>query len=333
MTRIGFHASHEQLDPRTLLDAITLAEEVGFTDAMGSDHFAPWSEEQGHSAFSFAWMGAALERTSMRIGQVHAPGQRIHPAISAQAIATLEVMNPGRYWVALGSGENLNEHITGDPWPAKHVRNARLRECVDVIRALLAGDEVDHDGLVRVDRARLWTLPETPPPLFATAVTPQTAAWAAEWADGLITVNQSEEALHRVSDAYRDAGGRGDVLVQIHVAWADTEAEALQSAFSEWRTNVFAPPLCWDLDTPRAFALAAAHVRPDDVRDAVVVSDSPQRIVDAIGGMLAQGYDGAYVHHVPEPQRAFLETVAPRILTAFAGAGAHAGAAMQGVSS
>ncbi|WP_169077529.1 TIGR03885 family FMN-dependent LLM class oxidoreductase [Microcella alkalica] len=327
MTRIGFHASHEQLDPRTLLDAVALAEQVGFTDAMGSDHFAPWSEEQGHSAFSFAWMGAALERAkTLRIGQVHAPGQRIHPAISAQAIATLEVMNPGRYWVALGSGENLNERITGDAWPPKEVRNARLRECVDVIRRLLAGEEVTHDGLVRVDHARLWTRPETPPPLIATAVTPETAAWAAEWADGLITVNQSEEKLRRVSDAYRDAGGRGDVLVQVHVAWAETEQRALEQAFHEWRTNVFAPPLCWDLDSPRAFAQAAAHVRPDDVRGSVVVTDSASAVVDAIGGMLAQGFDGAYVHHVPTEQRAFLEQVAPSILAAFTESAQPAGA-------
>lgn len=318
MARIGFHASHEQIEPRALLEAVALAEQVGFTEAMGSDHFAPWSEEQGESAFSFAWMGAALERAKgLRIGQVHAPGQRIHPAISAQAIATLEAMNPGRYWVALGSGENLNERITGDPWPSKPVRNARLRECVDVIRALLAGEEVDHDGLVRVDRARLWTRPETPPPLLATAVTPETAAWAAQWADGLITVNQSDEALRRVADAYRDAGGRGEVLVQVHVAWADTEEEALASAFHEWRTNLLPPPLCWDLDSPRAFALAAAHVRPDDVRASVVVADSGQRVVDAIGGMLAQGFDGAYVHHVPVEQRAFLERVGPSILAEF----------------
>lgn len=318
MTRIGFHASHEQIEPRALLEAVALAEEIGFTDAMGSDHFAPWSEEQGESAFSFAWMGAALERAKgMRIGQVHAPGQRIHPAISAQAIATLEAMNPGRYWVALGSGENLNERITGDPWPPKPVRNARLRECVDVIRALLAGEEVTHDGLVKVDRARLWTRPETPPPLIATAVTPETAAWAAEWADGLITVNQSDEKLRRVSDAYRDAGGRGDVLVQIHVSWAHTEQEALDSAFHEWRTNVFAPPLCWDLDSPRAFAQAAAHVRPDDVRDSVVVTDSADHVVESVGRMLDTGYDGAYIHHVPVEQRPFLEQVAPSILAAF----------------
>jgi len=318
MPTIGFHASHEQIEPRALLEAVKLAQEVGFTDAMGSDHFAPWSEEQGESAFSFAWMGAALEGTgAMRIGQVHAPGQRIHPAISAQAIATLAAMNPGRYWAALGSGENLNERITGDAWPAKPVRMARLRECVDVIRALLAGEEVDHDGLVRVDRARLWTRPETPPPLLATAVSAETAAWAADWADGLITVNQSDEALRAVSEAYRGAGGRGPVLVQVHVAWAETEQVALQSAFEQWRTNVFPPPLCWDLDSPHAFALAAAHVQPEDVRASVVVSDSADRIVDAIGGMLAQGFDGAYVHHVPLEQRGFLERVAPSILTAF----------------
>jgi probable non-F420 flavinoid oxidoreductase len=316
MARIGYHASHEQVGPRELLDAVSLAESVGFSDAMGSDHFAPWNEAQGESAFSFAWMGAALERSGMRIGQVHAPGQRIHPAISAQAIATLEVMNPGRYWVALGSGENLNERITGDAWPAKSVRNERLRECVDIIRALLAGEEVDHTGHVRVDRARLWTRPQTPPPLLATAVTPETAAWAASWADGLVTVNQGLDDLRRVADAYRSAGGRGDVLVQVHVSWNPNAETALAQAFEQWRTNVFSPPLCWDLESPAAFAQAAAHVRPDDVRDAVVVSDSTQQISDAVAEMLAQGYDGAYIHQVPVDQRGFLENAAPSILDA-----------------
>jgi len=164
MTVYGLHASHEQIHPAGLLAAVVRAEQAGFAAAMSSDPFSPWSARQGHSAFAWSWLGAALQATSLPFGVVNAPGQRYHPAIVAQAIATLEAMFPGRFWAALGSGEASNEHITGDRWPRKEVCDARLRECVEVIRALLAGKEVSHDGLVRVDRARLWTRPDSPPP-------------------------------------------------------------------------------------------------------------------------------------------------------------------------
>ncbi|WP_181642471.1 LLM class flavin-dependent oxidoreductase, partial [Nocardioides massiliensis] len=166
MTVLGFHASHEQIDPRTLLADLRRAEEVGFDAGMCSDHFAPWSERQGQSGFAWSWLGAALEATRLPLGVVNAPGQRYHPAIIAQAAATLTQMYPGRLWVALGSGQALNEHITGDPWPPKAQRNERLRQSAETMRALLAGEEVSVDDAVRVDRARLWTLPEAPPPLL-----------------------------------------------------------------------------------------------------------------------------------------------------------------------
>ena len=161
MPRIGLHASHEQIPPSRLLAAVRHAEAAGFDAAMCSDHFSPWSERQGQSGFAWSWLGAALEATDLTLGCVNAPGQRYHPAIIAQAAATLAEMYPGRFWVALGTGEASNEHITGAPWPDKATRNARLRECVDVMRALFAGEVVDHDGLVTVDRARLWTLPRS----------------------------------------------------------------------------------------------------------------------------------------------------------------------------
>src|SRR6187200_266134 len=187
MPAFGFHASHEQVHPSELLAAVQRAEEAGFDAAMSSDHFSPWSERQGQSAFAWSCLGAALQATSLPFGVVNAPGQRYHPAIVAQAIATLAAMFPGRFWAALGTGEASNEHVTGGGWPRKEVRNARLRECVDVIRALHRGEEVSHDGLVHVDRARIWTLPDEPPPLLAAAVSAETAAWAAGWADGIIT--------------------------------------------------------------------------------------------------------------------------------------------------
>src|SRR4029453_16191359 len=157
MTDYGIHCSHEQIPPADLLTAVIAAERAGFDAAMCSDHFSPWSERQGQSGFAWSWLGAALQATNLSFGVVNAPGQRYHPAIIAQAIGTLSSMYPGRFWAALGTGEYSNEHITGDVWPRKDVRNARLRESVDVIRDLLNGEEVSRDGLITVDRARLWT--------------------------------------------------------------------------------------------------------------------------------------------------------------------------------
>ncbi|HEY6708269.1 MAG TPA: LLM class flavin-dependent oxidoreductase, partial [Actinomycetota bacterium] len=174
---VGYHASHEQLAPSELLGCVVAAEAAGFQAAMCSDHFAPWSPRQGQSGFAWSWLGAALQATGLSLGVVNAPGQRYHPAIVAQAAATLSEMFPGRFWLALGSGEASNEHITGDRWPPKAERRARLGEAVEVIRALLAGETVTHHGLVQVDRARLWTLPERPPMLVGAAISPETAAW------------------------------------------------------------------------------------------------------------------------------------------------------------
>src|SRR3954466_16012942 len=151
MTDYGIHASHEQIPPAELLAAVVAAERAGFDAAMCSDHFSPWSARQGQSGFAWSWLGAALQATDLSFGIVNAPGQRYHPAIIAQAIGTLGAMYPGRFWAALGTGEASNEHITGARWPRKDLRNARLRECVDIIRALLAGEEVTHPGLVTVD--------------------------------------------------------------------------------------------------------------------------------------------------------------------------------------
>src|SRR5687767_15600251 len=214
MPLIGLHCSHEQIPPSRLLAHAVEAEAAGFQAAMSSDHFSPWSERQGESGFAWSFLGAALEATSLPFGIVNAPGQRYHPAIIAQAAATLCELFPGRLWVALGTGEASNEHITGTSWPGKAERNARLRECVEVMRALFAGEIVDHDGLVRVDRAKLWTLPAEPPPLLATAVSVETAAWASEWADGLITINQPHEHLRRMLDAFD-----GPASIQVHVSW------------------------------------------------------------------------------------------------------------------
>ncbi|MFI7551094.1 TIGR03885 family FMN-dependent LLM class oxidoreductase [Micromonospora sediminimaris] len=314
MTAIAFHASHEQIHPRELLAAVIHAEQVGFDAAMCSDHFAPWSERQGHSGFAWSWLGSALQATGLSFGVVNAPGQRYHPAIIAQAIGTLAAMYPGRFWAALGSGEAANEHITGDAWPRKDVRNARLRECVDVIRALLAGEEVSHDGLVRVDRAKLWSRPEQPPALVGAAVSVATARWCAEWADGLITVNAPTDHLRRMIDAYREAGGRGPVHLQVHLSWAPAQAEAEAIAYDQWRSNVFAPPVCWDLTTPEHFDVVSAEVPMSRLAEVVNISADLGRHVAWLEEYVALGFDQIALHHVGQDQRPFLDTFADQVL-------------------
>ncbi|QLQ35104.1 TIGR03885 family FMN-dependent LLM class oxidoreductase [Micromonospora robiginosa] len=314
MTAFGFHASHEQIHPAKLLEAVIHAERAGFDAAMCSDHFSPWSERQGQSGFAWSWLGAALQATNLSFGVVNAPGQRYHPAIIAQAIGTLGAMYPGRFWAALGTGEASNEHITGEVWPRKELRNARLRECVDVIRALLAGEEVSHDGLVTVDRAKLWTRPEEPPALVGAAVSVATARWCAEWADGLITVNAPLDHLRQMIDAYRDAGGRGPLHLQVHVSWAPEQAEAEAIAYEQWRSNVFAPPVCWDLETAEHFDVASADVPMSKVTDTVNVSADLGRHVGWLQDYVELGFDQIALHHVGQEQRAFLDAFGAEVL-------------------
>jgi probable non-F420 flavinoid oxidoreductase len=314
--RIALHCSHEQIPPSGLLRAIRQAEQAGFDGGMSSDHFSPWSERQGESGFAWSFLGAALAATELPFGVVNAPGQRYHPAIVAQAAASLTEMFPGRLWVALGTGEASNEHITGDRWPHKAERAARLRECVDVIRALFAGEEVTHRGHVVVDRARLWTRPAEPPPLYGAAVSEATAHWAGSWADGLATVNAPVEQLRRIVDAFRSGGGEGPVVLQVHLSWAPTDEEALRIAHDQWRGNVFDPPVCWDLDMPEHFDKASAHVRPEDMHGKVLVSSDLQRHVQWLQEMAAVGFDELALHHVGQDQGPFIDAFGEHVLPA-----------------
>jgi probable non-F420 flavinoid oxidoreductase len=316
MTDYGIHASHEQIPPAELLAAVVAAERAGFDAAMCSDHFSPWSARQGQSAFAWSWLGAALQATNLTFGVVNAPGQRYHPAIIAQAIGTLGAMYPGRFWAALGSGEYSNEHITGEPWPRKEVREARLLECVGVIRDMLAGQEVTRDGLVKVDRARLWTRPDQAPALIGAAVSTKTAAWCAEWADGLVTVNAPEQRLREMIAAYRDAGGRGPTALQVHLSWAPTEAEAETIAHDQWRSNVFTPPVCWDLETVEHFDVVSENVTLEQVRQVVNISADLERHIEWLRGYAALGFDRIYLHHVGQDLTPFIDAFGAKVLPA-----------------
>ncbi|MDP9148994.1 MAG: TIGR03885 family FMN-dependent LLM class oxidoreductase [Myxococcota bacterium] len=313
--QVGLHASHEQHTPAALLAQVRAAESAGFRRAMCSDHFAPFSARQGQSGFAWSWLGAALEATEHSFGVVTAPGQRYHPVVLAQAIATLAAMYEGRLWVALGSGENLNEHITGEAWPAKRRRRERLGECVEILRALFAGETVTHDGLVRVHEAKLWTRPQTIPRLFGAAVSPESAAWVATWADGLVTVNQDGNTLARVVDAFRSAGGEGKPMyLQSHVAWAPREEDALAAAHDQWRTNVFCGPLMWDVAHPEQLDTAAEFVAPEDLRKAVRISADLGRHTAWLQEDAALGFDGVYLHEVGREQLRLFETFGRHVL-------------------
>jgi probable non-F420 flavinoid oxidoreductase len=314
MTVFGFHASHEQIHPAELHRAVVAAEHAGFAAGMCSDHFAPWSARQGHSGFAWSWLGAALASTSLPFGVVNAPGQRYHPAIIAQAAATIAAMFPRRFWVALGTGEAVNEHITGDGWPRKSIRTARLRECVDIMRALLAGEEVSHDGLVTVDRARIWSLPEEPPPLIGAAVSVETARDVAEWADGLITVAQPHDHLRRMIDAYRGTGGQGRLFLQVHLSWAQDEETALGLAHDQWRTGALGAPVCWDIETVEHFDMASQHISPEVVRQHVQVSDDLAQHTAWLAELAQLGFDEIYLHHVGQEQQAFIDAFGAEVL-------------------
>jgi probable non-F420 flavinoid oxidoreductase len=316
VARFALHCSHEQIPPSRLLAHVRHAEHAGFQAGMSSDHFSPWSERQGESGFAWSFLGAALAATPLPFGIVNAPGQRYHPAIIAQAAATLTEMFPGRLWVALGSGEASNEHITGDLWPPKEERNARLLECVEVMRALLNGEEVSHRGRVVVDRARLWTRPAEPPELLGAAVSVATARWAGSWADGLATVNAPADHLRAMIDAYRSAGGRGRLVLQVHLSWAPTDEEALRIACDQWRTNVFDPPVCWDLETVAEFDERARSVGAREVREKVLVSADLEQHVAWLRELAALGFDDIALHHVGQELDPFIDAFGEHVLPA-----------------
>jgi probable non-F420 flavinoid oxidoreductase len=311
---IGYHASHEQFPPSFMLQMAHAAERHGFRAISSSDHLAPWSTTQNHSGYTFTWLGGAMATTRLPYAVVHAPGQRHHPVMSAQALGTLAEMFPGRITPFLGSGQALNEHVTGDVWPVKAVRNARLAECADIMRRLLAGETVTHDGLVRVRTASLYSLPETPPPLMAAALTPKSAGHVAAWADGLITLHGPPDTVKPVLDTFRDVAGDKPISVQIHISWRQTMQEAEADAMDQWKSNALPPILNEELELPEQFDAASAHMDIDDLRDSVVITDSAQELIDILSGYVDLGIDRVFVHQVGLDQEAFIMRAGEELL-------------------
>lgn len=314
---IGLHASHELHLPSTLLALVRRAEAAGFGCGMCSDHLHPWTPSQGQSGYSFAWLGAALQATALPLGTICCPFGRYHPAVVAQAAATLGELFPGRFWLAVGTGQALNEHVTGRPWPDKPERRATLLEAVGVIRRLWAGETVTHRGRVVVEAATVYSRPAVPVPLFGAATSPETAEWVGGWADGLLTVGAEPGALRQVVDAFRRGGGAGKPMyLQAMVGYDPDEERAWQTAAETWPVAVLGQDRLQTIPTPEAMAAAAGRVSPEDIKGKLRVSADLKQHVDWIQVDLALGFERVMLYTISGQPERFVDVFADRVLPA-----------------
>lgn len=321
MIKLGYHISHEQFAPSELLQYVQKAEDAGFQFALSSDHFYTWSENQGNCGFAWSWLGAALQATKkMRFGIVNCPSYRYHPAIIAQAVATLLEMYPKRFWVAFGSGQAINEAIKGEKWPIKEERNKILKESVDIIKQMWKGETVTHHGLVKVEEARLHTFPSEKPRVIGAAITPETAGWLANWADGLITISQPKEKLEKVVEAWKKGGGEGKpMILKVQLSYDQDKEEALKGAHDQWKTNIFDSEMLEQLRTPKQFDMAADKVKPEDVAEVVNVSSDPLEHVKWLKEYAELGFRELVLHNVNRKQEQFIEVFGEKVLPEFYG--------------
>ena len=306
MAAIGYTLSSEEFGPRELVDSAQRAEEVGFDFASISDHYHPWVHRQGNSPFVWAVLGGISRSTErLRVGTgVTCPTMRVHPAIVAQAAATAATMLPGRFFLGVGSGENLHEHILGEHWPETSVRQQRLEEAVEVIRLLWKGGLQSHHGRhYTVENARLYTLPDEPPPIMVAAAGERATDLAGRIGDGFFGLVPDPKVIQR----FEAAGGKGKPRFgQVHVCFAEDEAEAKRVAREWWPNAVVSGNLPWELPLPSHFEQASEWADEDDVAESVVCGSDPERFVQSITDYVEAGYDHVYYHQVGPDQEGFL---------------------------
>ncbi|HUS16358.1 MAG TPA: TIGR03557 family F420-dependent LLM class oxidoreductase [Chloroflexia bacterium] len=322
MGTLGYAAMFEQFTPTALLDYCRQAEQAGFGAVMASDHFHPWTPQQGQSGFMWAWMGALGATTNLRFGTgVTPPGYRYHPAILAQAAATLEAMFPGRFYLGLGAGEALNEHIVGSYWPEPVARLEVLAEGIEVIRKLFSGKVVKHRGThFNLESAKLYTLPETPPPIYVATSGPVNAEKTGATCDGIITVGAADEKIRMLLDRF-EKGARGagkdpatmPRILQLHVSWADSDEAALAQAVKEWPNGGMNFPKA-DIRNPEDFAAMANLVRPENFKGRVHSSADLGSHLTHIQHFANLGFNEIYVHNVGRNQEAFIEAYGRDVL-------------------
>ncbi|HET8570531.1 MAG TPA: TIGR03557 family F420-dependent LLM class oxidoreductase [Candidatus Limnocylindria bacterium] len=323
MTKIGYAAMLEQFHPTDLLDWCAHAESAGFDAGFQvSEHFHPWTPQQGNAAFAWSFMGALGERTSLPFGTaVTCPGFRYHPAVIAHAAATLGAMYPGRFWLGLGAGEALNEHVIGPNWPEVGVRSAMMFEAIEVINKLFTGKVVKHQGTYfTLESAKLYTRPEQPVPVYVATAGPVNAKRTGKYADGIITVGAADEKINMLWDKFREgaaeAGKDASAMktqLQVHVSWAPTQAEAEEQAVLEWPNGGMPFPK-QDIKNPEDFANMAKLVQLKDFKNRMLISADLDAHVEQLQNFVDMGFDEIYLHNVGRDQPTFIATFAEKVL-------------------
>ena len=315
---IGYALSSEEHGPRELVEHAVAAEATGISFALISDHFHPWLGRQGQSPFVWSVLGAIAARTGeLRVGTgVTCPLIRIHPAIVAQAAATTAALLEGRFFLGVGTGENLNEHILGDRWPATEVRREMLEEAVDLMRELWRGGLVSHRGRhYTVENAQLFTLPTEPPDVVVAAGGTAAARLAAQVGDGIVATAPDPDLVA----SFDAAGGDGPRYGQLTVCFAESDEEAVATALEWWPNAGLRGPLSQELPLPSHFEQSVTMVSEADIAQAVICGPDPGRIVAGIEEFARAGFDHVYLHQVGPDQRGFLRHFEQEVRPALAG--------------
>lgn len=311
----------EQVKPGAAVTLAQSAERLGFDSVMLSDRFAPWTR---HGEASFVWnvASAAAARTAIPVHPgVVCPSYRMHPAVVAQAAATLGSLFPGRHWLGIGAGELINEHVVADYWPDPAVRIGRMFEALEIIRKLLSGKEVRHAGRdFRMEQTRLWTLPDTPPPILVATGGPITARRAGTVADGLITEGASVERVARLFerlDQGAQSAGRDPAtlhrVVRLHHSWAGTDAEALDHARTHWPVSGVRYPAS-EVRHTRDFEALTDRLTAADFAGRMIISADPEQHRNHVQAYLDLGADEVQLHHAGPDQAGFQQMIASEVL-------------------
>ena len=314
MVEIGYKLSSEEHSPADLVRYAQRAEEAGFTFASISDHFHPWTDKQGHSPFVWGVLGAiaqATERLVLGTG-VTCPTVRTHPAVIAHAAATAACLLPGRFFLGVGTGENLNEHIFGDRWPRAGIRREMLEEAIDVIRTLWEGGSQSHEGKhYTVENARIYDLPDEPPPIYVAASGDKAVELAGRVGDGLIALSPDDDVIEK----FESAGGRGKPkLAEVQVLYEDSEDDALKKAVELWPNGGLGGELSQELPLPRHFEQAADNVSVEDMREKVAAGPDPETHIEMIKEYVDAGYTHVWVHQIGPDQDRFFDFYEKEVL-------------------
>lgn len=317
MIELGFALSSEEHTPNDLVRQAQRAEEVGFSFALISDHYHPWISAQGHSPFVWSVIGGIAQKTErLRLGTgVTCPIIRIHPAILAQATATVATMMPGRFFFGVGAGENLNEHITGERWPPHDIRIAMLEEAVEIIRLLWQGETQSYWGeYFTVEDARLFTAPDEQPEIMVAAGGNNSAEVAGEIGDGMITVGPHQ----RLIDTFYDAGGEDKPCYgQLTVCWAQDRKEARQTVLQQWPNSGLTGELSQELRTVTHFEQATKMVTEEQAVKDVVCGPAVEEYLQSLQKFVDAGYDYVYLHQIGSDQEGFFQFCQKELFPAF----------------